>query len=66
LRAVARDAPVEHDLAYAWAILEGEGTLEPASGEMATFQRAAEPGLTRVEVMVVQGESSAGPKRRSP
>lgn len=60
LRAIARDRArraVEHDLAYAWAILEGEGTLlDTASGEMATFRAAAEPGLARVEVTVVQGD----------
>jgi hypothetical protein len=59
LRAIARDRarrPVEHDLAYAWAILEGEGTLDHTSGEIATFQAAAEPGLTRVEVIVTQGD----------
>ncbi len=59
LRAIARDRarrPVEHDLAYAWAILEGEGTLDTAGGEMATFRAAAEPGLARVEVTVTQGD----------
>jgi histidine kinase/DNA gyrase B/HSP90-like ATPase len=59
LRAIARDRarrPVEHDLAYAWTILDGEGALEHASGEMATFRAAAEPGLTRVEVTVAQGD----------
>jgi hypothetical protein len=59
LRAIARDRarrPVEHDLAYAWALLEGDGTLDPASGEMATFRAAAEPGLARVEVTVAQGD----------
>lgn len=58
LRAIARDRarrPVEHDLAYAWAILEGEGTLEHTGGEIATFRAAAEPGLVRVEVMAAQG-----------
>ncbi|MGH8674331.1 MAG: ATP-binding protein [Burkholderiales bacterium] len=59
LRAIARDRarrPVEHDLAYAWSILEGEGTLDATSGEIATFRAAAEPGLTRVEVTVSQGD----------
>jgi hypothetical protein len=57
LRAIARDRarrPVEDDLTYAWAILEGEGTLESAGGEIATFRAAAEPGLTRVEVTATQ------------
>jgi len=57
LHAIARDKarrPVEHELAYTWTILEGEGTLESAHGEFATFRAAAEPGLARVEVTVVQ------------
>jgi len=59
LRAVARDRarrPVEEGVAYAWAMLEGEGTLDEAGGEMATFRAAAEPGLARVEITVTQGE----------
>jgi hypothetical protein len=59
LRAIARDRarrPVEQDLLYAWRILEGEGSLESAAGEIATLRAANEPGLTRVEVVVSQGE----------
>ena len=59
LRAIARDRarrPVEHDLAYAWTIVEGEGTLEHAGREIATYRAAAEPGLARVEVAVTQGD----------
>lgn len=59
LRAIARDRarrPVEQDLTYAWRILEGDGTLEPIDGEIATFRGANEPGLVRVEVAVTQGE----------
>jgi hypothetical protein len=59
LRAIARDRarrPVEQDLSLAWKVLEGEGTLEPVDGEIATFRAANEPGLTRVEVLVTQGE----------
>jgi hypothetical protein len=59
LRAIARDRArrsVEHDLAYAWAILDGDGTLDPAGGEMTTFRAATEPGLARVEVTVAQGD----------
>lgn len=59
LRAIARDRarrPVEHDLAYAWTMLEGEGTLDHRGGEIATLWAAAEPGLTRVEVTVAQGD----------
>ena len=59
LRAIARDRarrPVEHDLRYAWAMLDGDGTLDHAGGEMATFRATAEPGLARVEVTVAQGD----------
>ena len=59
LRAIARDRarrPVEQDLTLAWRMLEGEGTLEPVDGEIATFHAANEPGLTRVEVVVTQGD----------
>ena len=59
LRAISRDRarrPVEDDLTYEWAILEGEGTLDSAGGEMATYRAAAEPGLARVEVTVKQGD----------
>ena len=59
LRAIGRDRArrtVERDLTYAWAILEGEGTLDHTSGEMAAFRAAAEPGLVRVEVTVSQGD----------
>lgn len=59
LRAVARDRarrPVEHDLAYVWSIVEGEGTLDHTSGEITTYRAAAEPGLARVEVAVTQGD----------
>lgn len=58
LRAIARDRarrPVEHDLVYAWSIAEGEGTLDHARGEIATYRAAVEPGLARVEVAVTQG-----------
>ena len=59
LRAIARDRArrtVEHDLTYAWALLEGEGTLEHQGGEMATFRAGAEPGLARIEATVTQGD----------
>ena len=59
LRAIARDRarrPVEQDLTFAWNVLEGEGTLEPIDGEIATFRAANEPGLTRVEVVATQGD----------
>src|SRR5665213_517580 len=59
LRAIARDRArrlVEHDLAYAWAVLEGEGALDTVGGEMATYRASTEPGLVRVEVTVTQGD----------
>ncbi|MGH8674402.1 MAG: ATP-binding protein [Burkholderiales bacterium] len=59
LRAVARDRArrtVENDLGHEWKLLEGEGTLSHGSGEIATFQATAEPGLARVQVVVTQGE----------
>jgi hypothetical protein len=40
LRAVARDRnrhAVEHDVAFRWIIVEGEGNLENADGEIVTF-----------------------------
>ncbi|MBU6485806.1 MAG: hypothetical protein KGR23_13535, partial [Betaproteobacteria bacterium] len=59
LRALARDRArrtVEHDLSYAWTMLEGEGMLEHAGGEIATFRAGVEPGLARIEVAVTQGD----------
>ena len=59
LRAVARDRarrPVEHNLVYAWTILEGEGALDHTDGELAQFQATAEPGLVRVQVTITQGD----------
>ena len=59
LRAITRDRarrPVEQDLTFAWNVLEGAGTLEPTDGEIATFRAANEPGLTRVGVVVTQGD----------
>ena len=59
LRLVARDRArrrVEHDLTCAWVLLEGEGTLDPISGEFATFLAGAEPGLARIEVTATQGD----------
>ena len=59
LRAIARDRArraVEQDLAHAWRVLEGEGTLEPIDSEIATFRAANEPGLVRVQATVTQGQ----------
>jgi len=40
---------------YVWSIVEGEGMLDHAGGEIATYRAAAEPGLARVEVALTQG-----------
>jgi hypothetical protein len=58
-RAIARDRSkrlVEENLTLAWEIIEGEGGLENASGEIATFHAPAEPGLTRLKLIARQGE----------
>ena len=59
LRAISRDRSrrlVEGDLVFEWKIVEGEGELENASGEIVTFKAPKEPGLSRLEVTVKQGE----------
>jgi len=61
LRAVARDRSrrvVEHDLAFAWRIIEGGGRLEGDDREIAEFHAPAEPGLSRAAVTVSQGPAS--------
>ena len=63
LRAVARDRarrPVEETLAFAWKVLEGDGTLEPLDSEIARFHATSEPGLARVEVVATQGDVVCG------
>jgi hypothetical protein len=57
-RAVARDRSrrlVEQDLVFRWKRLEGEGQLRDPDREIATFEAAQEPGLTRLKVTVTQG-----------
>jgi len=57
LRAIARDRsnrPVDQRLAFRWAILEGDGTLENPEGERVTFRAPAEPGLIRIGLTVAQ------------
>ncbi len=57
LRALARDRAgraVEENLVFRWGIVEGEGRLEHADGEIVTFHAPAEPGLTRLRVTVTQ------------
>ena len=45
---------VETDLTFAWEVIEGGGALEHRHDQVATFIAPAEPGLTRVKVMVSQ------------
>ncbi|MEW6683618.1 MAG: ATP-binding protein [Nitrospirota bacterium] len=59
LRAVARDRArrsVEENLSCRWTIAEGQGRIENADGEIVTFHAPADPGLTRLQVAVTQGE----------
>ncbi|MEO8506095.1 MAG: ATP-binding protein [Betaproteobacteria bacterium] len=59
LRAIARDRArrlVEQGLTYTWRILEGEGALDSTNREIAAFHATSEPGLTRIEVVVTQGD----------
>ncbi|MEP6702200.1 MAG: ATP-binding protein [Betaproteobacteria bacterium] len=59
LRVVTRDRArrtVDADLVRAWRILEGDGALDPVDGEIATFHAPSEPGLTRIEAIVAQGD----------
>ena len=60
LRAVPRDRKrklVEENLTYAWEILEGAGKLSETKTEIASFHAPQEPGLTRIGVLVRQGET---------
>jgi hypothetical protein len=59
--AVPRDRArhrVEDNVAFAWQILEGGGTLDGAATELATFQAPSEPGLVRLGVTASQHETS--------
>ena len=59
IRAIARDRNgrhVEENLIYEWTIMEGPGQLSELNAEMVRFQASQEPGLTRVHVLVRQGE----------
>jgi hypothetical protein len=62
LRAVARDRerrPVEHGLAFAWAILDGPGRFENVADDVIRFTAPAEPGLIRIGVTATQGSVSS-------
>ncbi len=58
-RAVARDRSrivVEHDVAFEWRIVEGDGALGNEHAEIVTFSAPAQPGLTRIAVTATQGD----------
>jgi len=57
LRSLPRDRSrrrVEEDLGFAWAIVEGGGTLEGAADQEVQFRAPAAPGLARLQVIVTQ------------
>lgn len=59
LRALPRDRSnriVEEDLVFRWEVLQGDGQLQNADGEIATFQAPAEPGLVSLSLTARQGE----------
>ena len=59
LRALARDRSnrlVERDVVFRWEVIQGEGQLQNADGEIATFEAAAEPGLATIRLTAKQAE----------
>ena len=62
LRALPRDRArrrVERDLEFAWRLIEGMGGLTGVNDQAAIFHASGEPGVTRVEVQVRQGDTVA-------
>jgi Histidine kinase-, DNA gyrase B-, and HSP90-like ATPase len=62
LRALPRDRArrrVERDLEFAWRVVEGMGALTGVKNQAAVFHAPADPGVTRVEVQVRQGDTVA-------
>lgn len=60
-RAVARDRnrrPVEENLTFEWAVKEGSGVLSETNAEIVSFHAPSEPGLTRLGVVIRQGETA--------
>ncbi len=60
IRALCRDRSgriVDESLHFSWCITEGEGRIEHAEGEFATFHASDTPGLTLIEVKVVQRDT---------
>jgi hypothetical protein len=59
LRALARDRSnrlVEKDVVFRWELLQGDGQLQNADGEIATFEAPAEPGLATIRLTAKQAE----------
>ncbi len=59
LCAIARDRSnrlVERGLAFRWVIVEGEGALENADGEIVSFKAPLDPGLVRLGLTVKQAD----------
>ena len=62
LRALPRDRAhrrVERDLEFAWRMVEGMGELTGVKDQAAIFHAPGEPGVSRVEVQVRQGDTVA-------
>jgi hypothetical protein len=63
LRALPRDRSrhaVDRDLRFTWKIAEGQGWIENVSDETVRFTAPAEPGLTHIELEVIQGSIVCG------
>jgi hypothetical protein len=62
LRALPRDRArrrVERDLKFAWRVVDGTGSLTGAKDQATVFHAPGEPGVTRLEVQVRQGNTVA-------
>ena len=61
IRALPRDRSrrrVAEDLVFAWEIVDGDGVLANVADQEVEYLAPATPGLTRVRVMVTQGQVS--------
>jgi len=59
-RCIPRDKSrriVEHNISIHWDVKEGEGFLSNATNEVITFTAPAEPGLTILQVTVIQNDT---------
>jgi hypothetical protein len=62
LRALPRDRArrrVERDIEFAWRLVDGMGALTGVKDQAATFHAPGEPGVSRIEVQVRQGDTVA-------